>query len=253
MIVSSMMILLVGAIQPEPRKLPDSVQVEPVRKLLAALVEAAAENQGRPAGPRKGDELTDFLIRRAIQASLEEKTTPQELCVALGIGLDTTDVLRNHEVAGPILALFETDVQRQRRLKVLGRPTMKGRHDWVMHFALSAALTGALDAEMAEQVGIFKEILDSKGGSGFSFADLAADYAGINFAQSLLKDSKGAPAKLTRWSKEFRANAWLPRMDEFEEGLTSEQVRARFGAPDDPRFLRACQIVRAKVAATMQP
>ena len=48
-----------------------------------------------------------------------------------------------------------------------------------MRFAISAALTAHSGAERAKQVGVAKEFLDALGSSGFSFADLAADYAGI--------------------------------------------------------------------------
>ena len=252
MLHSLCMVLLWGT-QPESAKLSSSIQVASVRKIIASVVQAAEENQKRPEGPRKGDELASFYVQRAIQASLKEKTTPQELLFGLGIALDHTTVVRDNPLARPILKQIESDADRKHRLSVLGNPTMKGRNDWLLHFSISAALTAILNARVAEDAGITKEVLDSKGGSGFSFADLAADYAGINFAESLLKNPKEAPDKLARWSKDFAVETWLPRMDGFEEGLSWRQVCDRFGGLDDPRFRKACRNVRDQVLKAKSP
>jgi hypothetical protein len=69
----------------------------------------------------------------------------------------------------------------------LGR-LLAGRDDWAKHFSLSAGLHAAGDADSAWAIGELKELLDaSAGGTGFSFDDLAADRAGILFAQTLLE------------------------------------------------------------------
>jgi hypothetical protein len=43
---------------------------------------------------------------------------------------------------------------------------------------LSAVIAATADSNLSALVGVFKEIEDSKGGTGFSFPDLAADKAG---------------------------------------------------------------------------
>ena len=65
---------------------------------------------------------------------------------------------------------------------------------------MSAALTVAAGPQAAESAGILKEMLDSRGGSGFSFADLSADFAGIAFARRLLDK----PERLADVEKNFR-------------------------------------------------
>lgn len=69
---------------------------------------------------------------------------------------------------------------------------LANRNDLRLHFIYSAALKIISDSGISFAIGEFKELLDSQqGGSGFSFADLAADRAGIRFAELAL-DNKGA-------------------------------------------------------------
>ena len=65
--------------------------------------------------------------------------------------------------------------------------TLSGRSDLRQHFIVSAALKLAGDSGLAFAVGEFKEMLDAnRGGSGFSFDDIAANRAGIRFAEDVL-------------------------------------------------------------------
>jgi len=52
------------------------------------------------------------------------------------------------------------------------------------HFLISAGIAAAGGSRLADAVGLFKELDDSRSGSGFSFTDLAADRAGVRFAES---------------------------------------------------------------------
>ena len=61
--------------------------------------------------------------------------------------------------------------------------TMAGRGDLAQHFTVSAAVSAAAGAALADFIGLYKEIDDARRGSGFSFADLAADRAGTRLGQ----------------------------------------------------------------------
>ncbi len=68
-----------------------------------------------------------------------------------------------------------------------GNVKLAGRSDLRKHFIVSAALQLLSDSGLGNAVGEFKELLDSiRGGSGFSFVDLAADRAGVRFAEMAL-------------------------------------------------------------------
>src|SRR5438105_663188 len=129
----------------------DTPAVEEVRAVVAAVVAAAEENAALPQGRRDGDALLDHYVRRAAAAAREQHVSERAFLVALGVALDHGDLLRNNLLTRFYLARVEPDDARQRRLKALGKPTLRGRSDWVQHFAVSAALTAFLGPEAAEQ------------------------------------------------------------------------------------------------------
>jgi hypothetical protein len=60
------------------------------------------------------------------------------------------------------------------------------RHDdFPKHFIISAALAATAGGSLSDAVGVYKEIEDSRGGSGFSFNDIAADRVGVHAAARL--------------------------------------------------------------------
>jgi hypothetical protein len=74
---------------------------------------------------------------------------------------------------------------RPRRVKL----TLRNRYDSAQHFAVSAALAAWADEPIADAVGRQKEFDDARRGSGFSFADLAADRAGTRFGRLVAEGS----------------------------------------------------------------
>ena len=78
--------------------------------------------------------------------------------------------------------------------KLRSRITAYGRHDLPRHFWVSAGLAVISDSEASMAVGIAKEMMDSAGGSGFSFIDLTADRAGTLFCIAATRDEDSARA-----------------------------------------------------------
>jgi uncharacterized protein YfiM (DUF2279 family) len=64
--------------------------------------------------------------------------------------------------------------------------TLHGRGDLAQHFGVSAAIAAAGGGVLADSIGVFKELDDSRGGSGFSFPDLLADRAGVELSTAAL-------------------------------------------------------------------
>jgi hypothetical protein len=187
-----------------------------------------------------------LYVRRAAAAARAENVSPRGFLLGLGVALDHSDLLRKNPLLLPFLAQVETNDERQRRLKSLGKPSLRGREDWAMHFAISAGLTGQLGPRSAEALGIAKELWDAHGESGFSFADLAADYAGIALAQMLLE--KGRERRLGELAEGFRGDDFLPRLDDLEDGLPWERFVEKYGGTDDRRFTEHCEAIRRRVA-----
>jgi hypothetical protein len=223
-----------------------AVRPEEVRPVLRAIVEAAEEN-GRRRPPLTGDALLDLYVRRAARRCHDDRLPTKALAIGLGIALDDTAYLRSNPLTRPFLENFETETDRKRRLAIIGSPTLRGRHDWALHFAVSAMLAAATDAESAERIGLLKEMDDAWRGSGFSFADLAADYAGVFFAEDL-RTAKEPALHLKALAEGFRGNALLPPIDDLPEGLRFADLNARYGGVSSDRFRDAVAGIRARIA-----
>ncbi len=217
---------------------------EAARAVLAALVRAARANHAS-AAPKKGAELTALLTRAAAVAAAErpEARRVPAFLLALGVGLDRSSLMRLNPVTAPAWRRIETDAERKERLKVLGTPELHGREDLAQHFAVSCALAAMLGPKAAEAAGVLKEMLDAQpGGSGFSFADLAADFSGVAFAE-WLKEKPGRLAGVKALEPFCLGPAG------WKEGLSAEAFERMYGGAKDARFLAECRKLRERIAA----
>jgi len=110
---------------------------------------------------------------------------------------------------------------------------LANRNDLRLHFIFSSALKIISDSGTSFAIGEFKELLDSQqGGSGFSFADLAADRAGIYFAEQAL-DNAGAQRIQQMASKLTDEKLFFPSISELPEGIPQHVFEARGGIEGD--------------------
>lgn len=107
--------------------------------------------------------------------------------------------------------------------------TVLGREDLVQHFLTSAAIATSADSGVAEALGVFKELDDSQGGSGFSFADLAADRAGVQFAELIARISFDAQQAQRRLSEVESEIEFMPRVDNLPEGIMNLEFKQQYG------------------------
>jgi hypothetical protein len=236
-----------------PKKQETTKLVENARRVLAGIVKAAGENQrlpepgARPPFRRSDDDLTVYYVRSAAAAArrLPEKEAAPAFLLALGIALDDSDLLRSNLLTRTLWRKVEPDEARKQRLAVLGSPTLHGRHDLAQHFSVSAALTAVAGAQAAESAGLIKEMLDSRGGSGFSFADLSADFSGIAFARCLLDK----PSRLAAIEKSFRIEDYAISPRGLPEGLTAAEFEKQYGSLKDERFQRLQAEIRKRIDA----
>ena len=105
---------------------------------------------------------------------------------------------------------------------------LRSRSDLAQHFLVSAAITVSANSGLADAIGLFKELDDSKGGSGFSFADLAADKAGVRFAQIATDSKKQATAIQARMSKKLSETDFMPRIDQLPESIMELEFKKRY-------------------------
>lgn len=127
--------------------------------------------------------------------------------------------------------------------------TLGGRKDLRQHFLVSAALYAATTGGTATfGVGELKELLDSnEGGSGFSFDDMAADAAGLQFGEMLMATTREDwPALAARLTEE---GALMPPVDGLPTQLSEEEFGARFGDVDSPEYAAMVAEIDRRVGA----
>ncbi len=134
---------------------------------------------------------------------------------------------------------------RPRRARLL----LNGRNDLVRHFITSAALTVAGGRSIAATFGLYKEISDARGGSGFSFKDLAADMAGTRFAELALTSRRSAIQLQQRLAKGRGKTLLLPQLHGLPENLNEAHFQRDYGAVTDPRYRRVVDDIEARIKA----
>ncbi len=126
---------------------------------------------------------------------------------------------------------------------------LAGRNDLVLHFITSAGLKILADSGISIAVGEFKELLDSGGGSGFSFADLAADRAGIRFAE-VATDSKRARKLQSLLQGQPDEALFFPTINGLPEGLNQVEFERIYGNVESPRYKAMVNEIDRRISET---
>lgn len=151
---------------------------------------------------------------------------------------------------GAFEALVGKLVSSQRPLVGAPAPvTLGGRGDLMLHFLYSAGITLATQQGIAIAAGEFKELLDSgNDGSGFSFADLAADRAGIQFV-TVATASEAAARQLQESLVANNGEAgFFPDTADLLEGLSEEQFRQQFGSVESEHYRKQLALIDQRIA-----
>ncbi len=198
-----------------------------VREILNQLTQFARLEHARATKAEvtiAGDNLTASYVREAaaIAADLQSPTAAKSMLLALGIFFDDGGTLRAFPGTSSLVSQTETDEQRRTRIGVRGLPTMHDRQDLAKHFFVSAHLAAALGGSTARGIGLMKETLDAHGGSGFSFADMAANRAGIVFSEKLL----AGEITLEALANSFAVGNFIPEIGELAEGLQGGDLQS---------------------------
>jgi uncharacterized protein YfiM (DUF2279 family) len=110
---------------------------------------------------------------------------------------------------------------------------LAGRNDSAQHFVVSATLAAWAGEPVANAIGVYKELADSQHGSGFSFADLAADRAGTRFGELLNRRDERLNALL---EKEFNDSDVIPVISDLPESISAADFQRRFGNTSSPAY-----------------
>ncbi|WP_295956412.1 hypothetical protein [Rhodoferax sp.] len=127
--------------------------------------------------------------------------------------------------------------------------TLAGRTDTAQHFSISAALAATAGSPLADMVGVYKELDDAQGGSGFSFNDLAADRAGTRLGELA---TGGAAAQLSlqkRLAQGLSDADLLPKVSDLPEDLQMAEFQKRFGGVDGPGYKKMATEIERRIGA----
>jgi alkylhydroperoxidase family enzyme len=125
--------------------------------------------------------------------------------------------------------------------------TLQTRQDFALHFLVSAVIAAEAGTPLADAVGLWKELADARrGGSGFSFNDLAADRAGTRFGELATREPRRLQTAMTAGSTEAD---FMPRVSDLPEFLPEAEFIARFGGVDGDGYRRMLADIEARIDA----
>ncbi len=168
--------------------------------------------------------------RDSASAALENRAALVALAF-LAAGQPLTPLLGGTEAAGAL-------PPRAPEMRLRGRP------DWPLHLLISAALAAEAGSPLADAIGLYKEVADARGGSGFSFGDLAADRAGTRLGLAARRDPLGLQARLAAGLSD---DDLLPVVSDLPEDMPEAAFQRRFGGVGAPAYQAMLREIEARL------
>jgi hypothetical protein len=166
-------------------------------------------------------EYIKLVLEKARQRSDFSNAQDENISALLALGLFVGD----SDLQRAINGITRVDHLVGYRNKVV----LANRHDLNLHFIYSAILTILSNQGITVSIGEIKEVSDSgAGGSGFSFVDLAADRAGVKFAEFATGSLETARILQQNIQQIQTESGVFPGIDVLQEGLTEAQFKQAY-------------------------
>jgi hypothetical protein len=137
-------------------------------------------------------------------------------------------VLSLYAVQRGLKDLVHEEIQKQMAPPVPVSFTLYGRTDLPKHFLVSAGLAVSAGSRFSNFIGIAKEVDDSGKGSGFGFADLAANKAGVRVGELAAGSLETALIFQERMGRIEQETDFMPRIDGLPEGIRQLEFQKRY-------------------------
>jgi len=124
------------------------------------------------------------------------------------------------------------------------------RIDLAQHFIGSAAITASMNDQVSKAVGEEKELSDAKGGSGFSFIDLAADKAGTRFGEMATSSPENARKLQKKMSEIKDYTDFMPDPSDLPEHMDDTEFKLRFESLDSSAYQELSKMIDGRILAT---
>ena len=126
--------------------------------------------------------------------------------------------------------------------------TVSGRDDFAKHFMVSATIAAYADTALSNVVGLYKEVKDSRTGSGFSFNDIAADRAGTKFGEKAVASEDLAQQLQRRVASGLTDSDLMPHWSDLPEFMSEVEFKRRFGGIGAPAYEQMMQKIDQRVS-----
>ena len=124
---------------------------------------------------------------------------------------------------------------------------LAGREDFAQHFSLSAFLAATGGTQLSDLVGVYKELKDARGGSGFSFNDLAADRAGSRLGEVATRSDEDARRIQAVLAAGVQQATFFPRVDDLPEFMQQAEFERRYGGVGAPAYQAMADKIEARI------
>jgi len=125
--------------------------------------------------------------------------------------------------------------------------TLQGRVDFPQHFLVSAVLAMEGGGPLSNAIGVYKEVADTQGGSGFSFNDIAADRAGTRLGLRAVAEPQRLQQRLAAGIAEPEL---LPDLSDLPEFLSAAEFARRYGRTGSPAYQAVMDGIEARLDRT---
>ncbi len=145
-------------------------------------------------------------------------------------------VLSLYSIRKGLKDIVREDLQKQMEPFVPVSFTLYDRTDLPKHFLISAGLAVSAGSKLSNFIGLAKEVDDSSKGSGFSFADLAADKAGVRIGELAVGSPEKAILFQQRMNEIERETDFMPLIDGLPEGIRKLEFKKRYTDLDSESY-----------------
>lgn len=193
-----------------------------------ARLQAYALAISRAAGPGAAPWPLPQLLQTVFSLAAERSATEGEALAENRAALRALALLATGRPLAPWLPPHARGQAGPPRPLVL-----HGRVDFPQHVVVSAALAAEGGGPLADAIGVYKELLDAREGSGFSFNDIAADRAGTRLGLLAVRQPRQLQQRLAAGVADHDL---LPDVSGLPEFLPEPVFRRRYGGVGAPAY-----------------
>lgn len=125
--------------------------------------------------------------------------------------------------------------------------TLNLRNDLSKHYLVSATLAAYAGTPLADAIGLYKELEDSRGGSGFSFIDMTANRAGTLMGELAVQNPSQA-RKIQEFMTTAQERDIIPETVDLPEYLAEQAFNRLYGGLEGAAYQKMVQQIEHRIA-----